>query len=251
LRASVVRLVTAAIATVPAFLQRSEPASPSRTRPERVEGKAESEEYAASSVLAGRERGADVEPIMAPAAAFQEVPTISVEEDVTAAGQPETQPADRRRRCDRRELSLSAAADLCSRLARALDGRDVTALLADAARLLDAVGIVVWLWDSRVTALRASVGHGYPDAVLARMPAVRPDASNAIAAAYRSGEPCLVAGAEGETGAVVVPSLGPSGCVGVLALEIRHGGEHRESVRALATILAAQLGMFLPSPAES
>jgi hypothetical protein len=35
--------------------------------------------------------------------------------------------------------------------------------------------------------------------------------------------------------------LTPGGCVGVLALELRHGGEQRDSVRALATIFAAQL----------
>ena len=153
-----------------------------------------------------------------------------------------------RRRGDRRALSLSAAADLCSRLGRALDGREVTALLADAARLLDAVGVVVWLWDSRDTSLRASVGHGYSDAVLASLPAVHPDEANAIAEAFRSGEACTVDGTEGTTGAVVVPSLGPGGCVAVLALEVRHGGERSESVRAFATILAAQLSTLLPSP---
>jgi hypothetical protein len=32
-----------------------------------------------------------------------------------------------------------------------------------------------------------------------------------------------------------------SGCVGVLAVELRHGDEQHECVRAFATILAAQL----------
>jgi transcriptional regulator with XRE-family HTH domain len=162
--------------------------------------------------------------------------------------------SERRRGSDRRELSLSAAADVCSRLARALDARDLTPLLAEAARLLDAVGVVVWLWDPATTALRASVGHGYSSGALARLPAVRADEANAIASAYRSGKTCIVEGEAGATGAVVVPSVGPNGCVGVLALEVRHGGERNDSLCAFATILAAQLGVLLPgaqNPAPS
>jgi hypothetical protein len=161
----------------------------------------------------------------------------------------EARPTARERRLgrDRRQLNMTAAADLCSRLARALDWNDVTRLLAEAARLLDAVGVIVWLWDPQTTALRAAVAHGYSDAMLASLPDVQTTESNAIAAAFRSGEACLVDGVDGTTGAVVVPSMGPSGCVAVLAFEVRDGSERRECVRALATILAAQLGMLLPS----
>ena len=49
------------------------------------------------------------------------------------------------------------------------------------------------------------------------------------------------------SGAVVVPLLTPTGCGGVLAVELRRGGERRESVRALATIFAAQLATFVGS----
>jgi hypothetical protein len=175
------------------------------------------------------------EVVAEPGPPVVEVPEPLLASAVTAdafAPQPEpvltrseADAGDRRRGGDRRALSLSTAAGLCSRLARALDGRDVTALLAEAASLLDAVGVVVWLWDSRDTALRASVAHGYTDAVLASLPTVRPDESNAIAAAFRSGEACLVDGAEGTTGAVVVPTRGPGGCGAVLALGVRPGGE--------------------------
>jgi hypothetical protein len=154
---------------------------------------------------------------------------------------------ERRLGHDRRQLNMTAAADICSRLARALDWNDVTRLLAEAAALLDAVGVIVWLRDPQTTALRAAVAHGYSDAMIASLPDVQTTESNAIAAAFRSGEACLVEGAEGTTGAVVVPSMGPSGCVAVLALEVRDGGERRECVRAFATILAAQLGMLIPS----
>ena len=142
------------------------------------------------------------------------------------------------------ELNLSAAALLCTRLGRSLDARDVAPLLADVARVLGAVGLIVWLSDARATRLTPSLRHGYPDAVLARLADVPTDAANAVAAAFRSADVCVVEG-EGMSGAVVVPLLGPRGCLGVLALELLQGGERRESVRALATIVAAQLAALL------
>lgn len=146
-----------------------------------------------------------------------------------------------------RQISVSAIADVCTRLARALDWREVTTLLADSARLLDAVGVIVWQWDPRATALRPSLACGYPDSVVARLPEVRTDDANAVATAFRSGEQCVVDGAAG-TVAVVVPSLSIGGCVGVLAVELRPGTRERESVCAFTNILAAQLATLLPCP---
>jgi hypothetical protein len=140
---------------------------------------------------------------------------------------------------------LSVVAELCTRLARALTAGEVTLLLAEASRLLDAVGLIVWLPDARATTLRPALGHGYSTAVLARMPSVPADASNAVAAAFRSANVCVVNG-DGVTGAVVVPLIGPTGRVGVFALELSQGRERQESVRAFATILAAQLARILP-----
>ena len=145
------------------------------------------------------------------------------------------------------EPELSAAAHLCTSLGRALDARDVAPLLEDAARILDAVGLVVWSWEPRARALEPSVAHGYSDAVLAKFPRVRRDSDNAIAAAFRSAETRIVDSAGQATGAVVVPLMAPRGCVGVLALELRDGGEQRESVRAMATIMAAQLANLVGS----
>jgi len=146
-----------------------------------------------------------------------------------------------------REISLGAIADVCSRLARALDWREVTMLLSEAARLLDAVGVIVWQWDPRAAALRPSLSCGYPDAMIARLPEVHSDDANAVATAFRSGEQCIVDGAAG-TEAVVVPSLGVGGCVGVLAIELRPGTRERDSVCAFTNILAAQLAALLPAP---
>jgi transcriptional regulator with XRE-family HTH domain len=145
------------------------------------------------------------------------------------------------------EPGLSDAARLCTRLARVVHRHDLTPVLEDAAAILDAVGLIVWSWDARASALRPSLTHGYPDSVLARLPVVRSDADNAIAAAYRSSEACVVNGDGDVSGAAVIPMMGPEGCVAVLAIELRHGGEQRESVRAMATVLAAQLVTLLGS----
>lgn len=145
------------------------------------------------------------------------------------------------------DTDLSAAAHLCTSLGQVLDARDVAPLLEDAAKILDAVGLVVWSWEPRARALEPAVAHGYSDAVVAQFPRVRRDSDNAIAAAFRSAETRIV-NSEGEaTGAVVVPLMASTGCVGVLALELRHGGEQRESVRAMATIMAAQLANLVGS----
>jgi hypothetical protein len=145
------------------------------------------------------------------------------------------------------EPSLLTIAELCTRLGRVVDRRDVAPILKDAASAVDAVGLVVWSWDSRTAALRPSLAYGYADAVLAQMPTVRADADNAIAATFRSAQGCVVNGGAGMTGAVVVPLMAHSGCVGVLALELRHGNERREYVRGFAAILAAQLVTLIGS----
>jgi len=146
-----------------------------------------------------------------------------------------------------REISLPAIADVCTRLARAISWREVALHLSEAAALLDAVGVIVWRWDPDATALRPSLTYGYPDAMLARFPGVRLNEANAVATAFRSGEQCVVDSAAG-TEAVVVPTLGVCGCVGVLAVELRPGTRKRESVCAFTNILAAQLATLLPAP---
>ena len=139
------------------------------------------------------------------------------------------------------ELSLPAAAELCTRLGRIVDRREAAPILEDSVAALDAVGLIVWSWDARAAALRPSFGCGYADTTLARMPRVDPEDDNAIAATFQSAQACVVNSSDEATGAVVVPLMAHSGCVGVLAIELRHGGEKRESVRAFAAILAAQL----------
>jgi hypothetical protein len=61
-----------------------------------------------------------------------------------------------------------------------------------------------------------------------------------------------VSGDAGANGAIVAPLMAPAGCHGVLAAELRHGGEGKKAVRALVTILAAQLAVAVSAaPASS
>jgi len=145
------------------------------------------------------------------------------------------------------EPALSDVAHLCTELCRVLETREVAPLLKHLAEMLDAIGLIVWVWDPQRTALKPALAHGYSDEVLANLPKVRRDTDNATAASFRSAQTHIVNGNDLASGAVVVPLLTPAGCTGVLAVELRHGAEQRESVRALATIFAAQLATFVGS----
>jgi hypothetical protein len=154
-----------------------------------------------------------------------------------------------RENLDTSGVDFVAVAQLCSRLARALDVRDVTPVLDEAARVLRAVGLILWVGDQEGCELVPVFAHGYSREVTAQLGRVSRDSDNAIARAFRNAEARVVDGRDVATGAVVVPLLTPTGCAGVLALELRHGGERLECVRAAATILAAQLATLVTAPA--
>ncbi len=139
---------------------------------------------------------------------------------------------------------LLALARLCTKVGQVEDVDALRPLLGEAAGILDATGVIVWLWDSPANALRPVLAHGYSDKVLAQLPIVTREADNATAAALRTLRPCSVDGSEHTSGALVVPLLARHGCAGVLALELQHGGERRSQVRAAATILAAMLAQL-------
>ena len=139
------------------------------------------------------------------------------------------------------EPDLLAAAHVCTELGRVDNIREAAPLLQESASILGAVGLIVWLWHPQRTELRPALAHGYSDTVLVHLPRVGRDTENATAAAFRSAQTCVVNGSDLASGALVVPLMTRAGCVGVLAIELQHGREQRESVRALATIFAAQL----------
>lgn len=151
------------------------------------------------------------------------------------------------------EPNLLATAHLCTELGRVDETREAAPLLQEAARILEAVGLIVWVWDPQATELRPALAHGYSDKVLAQLPRVTRDTDNATAAAFRSAQTCVVNASNLASGALVVPLMTPVGCVGVLAIELQHGSEQRESVRALVTIFAAQLARLVRAarPAET
>lgn len=138
-------------------------------------------------------------------------------------------------------LNLADAAALCNDLAKVVDARDVPALFDRAAGVLAAKGAVLWVADPGGAMLRPSLTHGYSERVVAKLSALSIDADNLTSLAYRSLLPQTVNGdTPGSPGAIAVPLVATSGCVGVLAAETR---PHKPTAEILpvAQIIAAQL----------
>jgi transcriptional regulator with XRE-family HTH domain len=145
------------------------------------------------------------------------------------------------------EPDLLAAARLCTALSQVDQRSEMAVMLAETVRILDAIGLVIWVWDPRANELRAVLAHGYPETLLAQLPPVKRTSDNATAAAFRSSETSVVAGSDHASGAIVVPLMTPGGCGGVLAIELPNGREQTDALRAVATILAAQLARWIRS----
>lgn len=147
---------------------------------------------------------------------------------------------------------LGAAAQLCADLARVEETGELAGLLARAASVLDASGIIIWMPEGARAGLRPVLAHGYSAQTLGKMGTLARDAENATAAAFRAGQLRTVAGDAFSSGAIVVPLVTSAGCIGVMAAEVRNGAETEPNERALATILAAQLSTLItPAPTES
>ena len=142
---------------------------------------------------------------------------------------------------------LDAIADLCSALARVQDTRELQGLLERTANALGATGVIVWMPDGPQGTLRPVLAHGYASLALSRMGIIHPAADNATATAYRTKSAVLVPAEALASGAVVAPLISSEGCSGAMAVELREGVEATPQVRAMATIVAAQLAtMFTP-----
>jgi transcriptional regulator with XRE-family HTH domain len=139
------------------------------------------------------------------------------------------------------EPDLPSIAQLCTEFGRVAHLTDVEPLLERAADLLDAKGLIVWLWDESAAHLTPALVHGYSDKVVSQLPRVSHDADNPTAAAFRSAEPRVCGDGPEACGALVVPLLTPAGCAGVLAIELQRGREGTSSAVAVATILASQI----------
>jgi len=148
-------------------------------------------------------------------------------------------------------LDLSTAARVCSDMARVLDAGDLPGLLARAAGVLDASGVIVWVADRAGHALFPLLTHGYSGAAVVHIGSIPTGGDNATATAWRTGEVQAVQSDAEGFGALVAPIVTAEGCVGVLAAELRDGRERRDDVRALASIFAAQLATFVTALPEA
>jgi hypothetical protein len=147
---------------------------------------------------------------------------------------------------------LDAVADLCASLARVQDTRELQGLLERTVRTLGATGVIVCMPDGPEGVLRPVLAQGYASLALARMGVIHPAADNATATAYRTKSVVVVPAEALASGAVVVPLISSEGCSGAMAVELREGVEATPQVRAVASILAAQLAtMFTPGSVSS
>jgi hypothetical protein len=146
-------------------------------------------------------------------------------------------------------LDLPGMAALCTDLSRAIDTRALPPALERAARLLDASGLVIWVADPDGRELLPVMAHGYPQNLVTRLGTIPKDAENVTAAAFRTGLVQTVRADTISNGAIAAPLLTPAGPVGVMAAEVLNDGERRESTRAAAAIVAAQLATLMGPPA--
>jgi hypothetical protein len=145
-------------------------------------------------------------------------------------------------------VDLGGMASLCADLARIADTRALPALLERAAVILDASGIVLWIADPDGRELAPILVHGYPPNLAIRLGTLPRGASNVTASAYRTGLLQTVKGDATSAGAVAAPLVAAGGCVGVMAAEVKNGGEQRASLLAAATIIASQLATLVGPP---
>ena len=145
-------------------------------------------------------------------------------------------------------LDLAAVATLCGDLARVVDTLALPAILERTAGILDASGVVLWISDPDARELSPIVTHGYPPQTVSRLGTIPRDAPNATAAAFRTSLVQTVNADSVSNGAIAAPLVTPTGCVGVMAAEVRHAGERDAAKLAAATIVAAQLATLVGPP---
>lgn len=141
--------------------------------------------------------------------------------------------------------ALDETADVCVDLARLLDGRDLPALLGRAADAIGAKGLVLWVVDESGQTLRASLAHGYPERMLARLGQLPVSGDNVTSLACRTLQPQQVQGATPDnSGALAVPLVSTTGCVGVLSAEVT-GARTTDHQVSIARLIAAQLSAVI------
>jgi GAF domain-containing protein len=135
-------------------------------------------------------------------------------------------------------------------MGRLNSAEDLPELLQQAAAVVNASGVVVWMAAGEE--LFAAAAFGYPEQVIRRLGPINRSAINATAAAWRTGSLQAVSGDHGTRGALAAPMLGPDRCIGVLAVETAAGHDIDAATRAVTMMFAAQLAAALAGwPAAS
>ncbi len=142
-------------------------------------------------------------------------------------------------------LDLQSAANLCTDLGQLSNASQLNVILARAAQIFNASGIIVWILDASKNSLRPAVGHGYSEATLARFGSVSCDDNNVTALSFRDAQIHIVPADSSSLGAIAAPIVSMSGCIGVLSMELQGGWELNEDVQATAAILTAQLSTLV------
>lgn len=142
------------------------------------------------------------------------------------------------------DLKVAEAADVCVDLARLLDGRDLPALLARASSAIGAKGLVLWVIDEGRETLQPSLSHGYSDRMIQRLGTLPVNADNVTSVACRTMQSQVL------PGALAVPLIGTSGCVGVLAAEVS-SAYNTIATLSVARVIAAQLAAVITPVASA
>jgi hypothetical protein len=145
-------------------------------------------------------------------------------------------------------VNLDAVATLCTELARVVDTRALPSILERTAAILDASGIVLWIADPDGRELTSIVAHGYSPQLVNRLGTIARDAQNVTASAFRTGLVQTVMADAVSDGAIAAPLVTPGGIVGVMAAEVRGGGEKQAAKLAATSIVAAQLATLVGPP---
>jgi hypothetical protein len=168
----------------------------------------------------------------------------------TLAGLDEFRPVARPVKPPVPRVNMGGVATLCNDLARISDPRALPGLLERTASVLDATGIILWIADPDGRELSPILVHGYPPNLATRLGTLARNAENLTASAYRTALLQTVKRDDISSGAIAVPLVAAGGCVGVMAAEVKNGGEQQEDLLAAATIVAAQLATLVGPPSS-
>jgi len=155
------------------------------------------------------------------------------QEPEPVADEPELEPIE-----ERPQVDIGAVAKLCMEIARVQTPSALDTLLKRAKHVLGASRVLLWMGSGEelfpvVTHAADSAGSSTPEPL--------PRASDHPAArAWRLGELQIATAREGSSRSILAPMIGPSGCTGVLAVDI--GSLNADSqLRAAVVMIAAQL----------